>query len=352
METDSILNREEVTEIVDSIATINRFDCEAISFGGHKPESFKLFEKLQKYSTTQELIKLVEHNNAIVQCYSIKALEQRDSVDLFPILLSQLTNLKSIHGMCGCFPFTMKVFDYVYSQIEYHSKFGNITLNDNQINKIDSIILYNDYSDYLVYLNQFRKTKSDSNNRSRRIDMTLSMYQASALDEILKRIEPKKSYYERIREIAIDSICANIIITLSKYKEQKDIPLIKKYFPKYHIHNTYLKAIFEFPDTSFLNDLYNLQLQYLEMEDCRINMICNYYSTLMQYKNQRSIEIINYGLEFFIYDKNLNCHLDALYAALELFPDIYYEKIKNKIELTPNRNARIKHIIKYYKITK
>lgn len=350
MYTNSIIIREEVTEIVDSIAIINRFDRDAISFDGHKPQSFKFFERLIKHASTQELIQLVEHNNAVVQCYSIKALGQKDSVDLLPILISQLTNLKHIQGACGCFPYTMKVFDYAFSEIEYHRKYGKITLDDKQINEIDSIILYNDYSDYFAYLNQFRNTISDSNKRNRGIDMTLSMYQATSLNEILNRIEPKKSYYERIREIAVDSICGNVIITLAKYKEQKDIPIIKKFFPKYHIHDTYLKAIFEFPDTIFLNDLYLIQLQYLDIEYCRAFMICNYYTTLVQFKNQQSIEIINYGIENLKYDKNLNCHLDALYAALELYPDNYYERVKNNIELNTDREERIKSIMNYYKI--
>ena len=77
-------------------------------------------------------------------------------------------------------------------------------------------------------------------------------------------------------------------------------------------------------------------------------MICKYYTVLLQYKNQQSIEIIKYGLENMQYHKNLNCHLDALYAALEIFPEHYYDEIKNSIPISQKRKERIEAFVEDY----
>jgi len=346
---DIIKIRKTIIKIAHQLEEINRFDCEAIGLAGQKPESFKLYEKLTANATAQELIQLAEHDNAVVQCYSIKALGERNSVDLLPILLSQLANTKNIIAMCGCFQQTKKVFDYVYSQIEYHEKNGNITLNDHTKDQIYRIILYNDYSDYIAYLNQFRKYPARSNTKG--LDNTLASYRAFALDNVLLNIEPKQAYYKRIRQVAMDSISKNAIIALAKYQQQADIPLIKKYYPTYHIHDTYLNAISEFPDPGFIDDLFTLQLQYLDKEFCRAKTICKYYTVLLQYKNQQSIEIIKYGLKNMRYTKNRNCHLEALYAALEIFPDPYYDDIKSSIPISQKQKDRIEKIVEDYKET-
>ena len=77
-------------------------------------------------------------------------------------------------------------------------------------------------------------------------------------------------------------------------------------------------------------------------------MVCKYYTVLLQYKNQQSIEIIKYGIENMKYTKNRSCHMEALYAALEIFPDPYYEPIKNSIPITQRQKERIEDFVEGY----
>ena len=60
-------------------------------------------------------------------------------------------------------------------------------------------------------------------------------------------------------------------------------------------------------------------------------------------------DIIKYGLENMKYTKNQTCHLEALYAALELFPDPYYNVLKNNIPISQNQKIRITRIVDNYR---
>lgn len=340
--------RANIIELANQLGKINRFECELVGVGRNKTESFRLYEQLTLNATVKELLQLVENDNAVVQCYAIKALGENKSVDMLPILFSQLSNAKNMLTVCGSSQQTEKVFDYVYAQLNYHETEGNITLSENQKDQVYQNILYNNYTDYIAYINQFR-TQSDAAVKQQGMDKNLATYRPTALDDIMLKIEPKPAYYNRIHEIAEDSICKNAIIALAKYQLRADVSLLKKYYPQNQMHTTWLSAIFEFPDPWFLGDLEELQKQYLDKQYCRVNMICRYYAVLLQYRNQQSIDIIKYGLENMKYTKNQTCHLEALYAALELFPDSYYDVLKNNIPINQNQKVRIKRIVDDYR---
>lgn len=340
--------RPNIVELANQLGKINRFECELLGVGRNKTESFRLYEQLTLNATVKELIQLVENDNAVVQCYAIKALGENKSVDILPILFSQLSNAKNMLTVCGSSQQTEKVFDYVYSQLKYHEEEGNITLSASQKDQVYQNILYNNYTDYIAYIKQFRIQKGNAAVKQQGMDKNLANYHPTALDDVMLKVEPKQTYYKRIREIVEDSICKNAIIALAKYQMRADVSLLKKYYPQNQMHTTWLSAIFEFPDPFFLSDLEELQKQYLDKQYCRVNMICRYYAVLLQYRNQQSIDIIKYGLENMKYTKNQTCHLEALYAALELFPDPYYNGLKNNIPITQNQKVRITRIVDKY----
>lgn len=338
-----------IIEIANKLSEINRFECELVGVGRYKTESYTLYQQLTLNATIKELIQLVEHENAVVQCYSIKALGEKTSVNILPILFSQLSNTKNMLTICSSSPQTQKVFDYVYAQLNYHEKKGRISLSENQKDQVYQNILYNNYSDYLAYIGQFQDHPANASGKQQGIDNNLANYRTTALDDVLIKISPKPAYYDRIREFTEASISNNAIIALAKYQRKEDVALIKEHYPKFQMHTTWLRAIFEFPDPWFLSDLEELQKQYLDKQYCRVNMICRFYSVLLQYKNPKSIEIIKYGLENMKYSKNQTCHLEALYAALELFPDPFYTNLKNNIPITQKQKERIERIVEDYK---
>ena len=341
--------RPNIIELANQLGKINRFECELVGIGRNKTESFRIYEQLTLNATVKELVQLLEHENAVVQCYAIKALGENKSMDMLPILFSQLSNAKNMLTVCGSSQQTQKVFDYVYAQLNYHETEGNITLSENQRDQVYQNILYNNYTDYIAYISQFRNQSVNAAVKQQGMDKNLATYRPTSLDDILLKIDPKPAYYKRIREIAEDSICKNAIIALAKYQSHADVSLLKKYYPKNQMHTTWLSAIFEFPDPWFLGDLEELQKQYLDKQYCRVSMICRYYSVLIQYRNQQSIEIMKHGLENMKYTKNQTCHLEALYAALELFPDSYYDVLKNNIPINQNQKVRIKRIVDDYR---
>ena len=338
--------RQNIVEIANQLEAINRFDCEIVGLNRVKPESYKLYEQLTANATVKELVQLVEHNNAVVQCYSIKALGEKGAVDMLPILLSQLSNVKNLVSLCGSTQKVQKVCDYVYSQLQDLEKNEQIFVTSSLKDQIFQNILFNDFTDIITYISQLRGQSSGSKNPEQ--NKILASYEAYALNDVMLRVEPNPDYYNRIRKITEDSICKNVIVALAKYQKQSDIPLIKQYYPVHHNHTVWLKAIYEFPDPGFIDDLFTLQLEYIDKQFCRTNLACRYYTVLLQYKNEQSIEIINFGLDNMKYTKNRNCHLEALYAALELFPFSFYKPLKNSIPITPSQNGKIQRIIEDY----
>lgn len=338
--------RQNIVDIANKMEVINRFDCESVGLNRTKPESYKLYEQLTINATVKELIQLVEYDNAVVQCYSIKALSEKESVDMLPILLSQLSNVKNVVSLCGSTQQTQKVCDYVYTQLQNLEKNEKIFVTATLKDQIFQNILFNNYSDIIAYISQHRGQSARSNTI--KPDKILASYNAYALNDVMLRIEPKANYYNRIREITKDSICKNAIIALAKYRKQTDVPLIKQYYPVHRNHTTWLKAIYEFPDAGFIDDLFTLQLEYIDKQFCRTNIACRFYTVILQYKNPQSIEIINYGLDNMKYTKNRNCHLEALSAALELFPYSYYENVKNSIPITIQQKDKIQYIVQEY----
>lgn len=338
--------RQNIVDIANQLEKINRFDCEAVGINRAKPESYKLYEQLTTNATVKELIQLVEHDNAVVQCYSIKALSERASVDMLPILLSQLSNAKNVVSLCGSTQQTQKVCDFVYAQLQNLEKNEKIFVTTSLKDQIFQNILFNDYSDVIAYNRQLKGQSAGSNTT--KPDKILANYKAYALNDVMLRVEPKPPYYNRIRLITEASICTNAIIALAKYRKQTDIQLLKQFYPDHHNHTTWLKAIYEFPDPGFLDDLFTLQLEYVDKQFCRANAVCGYYTVLLQYKNEQSIEIITYGLENMKYTKNRMCHMEALYAALELFPYSFYDIFKTTLPITEKQNNKIQAIIDDY----
>jgi len=90
------------TALVDEIAFCNRVDSKFTSYAGTTSEQYLRFERLSKYTTTDELIELLNNKNAVVRVYAFMALQDRKNINLKRIILEHIRDTMSFASLQGC----------------------------------------------------------------------------------------------------------------------------------------------------------------------------------------------------------------------------------------------------------
>ena len=94
---------DQVTKIVNEIATTNRYDeSYTIGIGGIISTQYQLFQQLAQLATPQQLVDLINHTNAVVRLYAYQALRGK-GVNIHERILNQFAKDKTlITVMRGC----------------------------------------------------------------------------------------------------------------------------------------------------------------------------------------------------------------------------------------------------------
>ena len=92
-----------VKKIVNEIASTNRYDESfTIGIGGILSTQYQLFQQLAQKATSQQLVDLATHKNAVVRLYAFQALRGKE-VNIPEKILNQFANDKTIVTvMRGC----------------------------------------------------------------------------------------------------------------------------------------------------------------------------------------------------------------------------------------------------------
>ncbi len=211
---------QDTDEIIKRFIQTNEVQYEFIGY--IKSELYQDFEKLRDNSDLEYLVELTTHKNPIVKCYASWALADRDYRQLDEVIRSFLAkdDTFAIH--------TADIKDVENLSVSlYHRYWNRLTQlekgKDEKIQRLDSIILYNPNSDWLLTLR--------------------------ALEN---RIYPRK-YHPRIEELAFHKHKESAIFYLSnwykaEYHQELKTALIeylkKTDFEKVGV-GTYYKVIFE-----------------------------------------------------------------------------------------------------------
>ena len=94
---------DQVTKIVNEIATTNRYDeSYTIGIGGIISTQYQLFQQLAQLATPQQLVDLINHKNAVVRLYAYQAL-RRKKVKISEGIMTDFANDRTlITVMRGC----------------------------------------------------------------------------------------------------------------------------------------------------------------------------------------------------------------------------------------------------------
>lgn len=298
--------RPEVQSLVDSIISYGRLDGMYIGYYRVKSGQFDRLNLLTEISYSKELLKLTESKNTTIKCAAFQSLCLKDSVDIIPIVMSNLYDTSMVSLLEGCSGSEQMVGDYF---LETFSNFLVIKDSSYYINnyarivKIDSILFY-DPAIRLAYKEaRIKETNGDT------------------------------LYYGRIREIALKERIPVSVLALAKYKRQQDKEIIASYFANDKTQYYAIWAVREFPDTAFYPLLVKVfenawKARYYDYAKWRV-----LYQALARYPNEKTLEL---------FDKTINARNKFrretlgryLAIAIAKYPNPFFEKYLNKIEIS------------------
>ena len=145
------LNSQTIEKIVKNIEKVNIIQNETIGSTENKSENFINYELLKSKASIEELVKLTNHKNSVVNAYSTFALIEKSNKKFPEIFTKFLNNDKTANTRSGCIESEDKISSEIY-HFYWNSLKQNERENDEILLKIDSITLYNKNSDWLLIL--------------------------------------------------------------------------------------------------------------------------------------------------------------------------------------------------------
>ena len=256
-------------KIVDKIENYNVLDYEHAYINGITTEQYKNFIKLREEASINELLELLHHKNSVVKGYASWALADKKYLKLYEILSVFLNSAEKVPIQNGCNGFQDELASNFYHRVYYQNYHNELSASDsiffiNQIQKMDSVILYSDKETTLLY-------------------------------EALKNNNGRDKMYYKIRQLAEkENILA--LVALAEYKRQEDIPLL------IHFGEKSFLAISYFPENAF----WDLLLQYKNT-----NKSLEYFLAVSIYKNEFALSLLK-GISQHCNSAQINLLLEAL----------------------------------------
>ncbi|MBW6484075.1 MAG: hypothetical protein K0B10_13570 [Vicingaceae bacterium] len=293
-------DRQEITTIIDSIASLNEYHSSRVGYGGFESKQWKRFLRLKEIATIEELKELNFHINPIVRLYAFEALAEKDS-NIFDLLLIHIQEKDRVTFFNSGTKWPIYISDLMILIVE-NSYLNNSTikLNEIQLNKIDSVLLFTP------------NVLSARKNRNL-IELPIS-----------------DKYYDRIRQIVIEENNSRGLVALARFNKEEDVKLISDFLMNQKIDYYCLMSIREFPHKAFysiLESVWNKTIDTYEGDNF-IRILCQ---AVAQYDN---IELFNKAFEIKkrYYRKKM---LKYVYLAITKYSDSHYVfyELKTKIKL-------------------
>ena len=325
-----------VERIVEEIAEARLYVSKEKAWVGGITEQWARFEKLKNRASDDELIILTNHESAVVKCYSFMALVERKHELTFQILIAHILDQQKIHRSIGCVFDEMTIGQfYLNTATPNVRELSGYELNENQKNT-------------MVNLDLFKTDKSFEENSillANTIDSLMLFDQNLGYpysSKLMKRIEPKASYYERIKEVYTQKRERDCLTAIAKYKKQEDISLLIGGLEDGNVHTTLaaINAVKYFPDKAlfpYLQDLHKKEM--ISLKKMHAFYAEALYKTIVQYKNQESRFLIENTLNN--KDKGIvKFHVIYIKAALMEYPDPIYIGIEKRLNAHKLKNKK------------
>lgn len=293
----------ETNIIVKKIEKINVLMGSAVGEAGIKPKQYENFEELKKNASKQELLTLINHSNGVVRCYSFWALASDKNTNLFSIVKDHITDSTAVKTQFGCIGSMEKVGDFFINLV--NPKYENTDvqqLSQTEFNKLQSLLIDKENNLYAGY-------------------------------DAIENAVPTEYLYPKVREMVVKHNNQSALLTLSKYKNPKDIELILKNRERDEdgesgYYYTY-QAIQNFPDSHFF-PLLEKNL-YLTLDNDHFSHEWKeLYKAIAAYKNQKALELLTIPFTKVQHHDIKKYHIEFVYEAIlvnkcELYDDLLWK---------------------------
>jgi hypothetical protein len=311
--------RPEIKAIADAIAEDNVLKSAGVGITGTRTQQWDRYESLRSKSSIKELIALCENNNAVVRCYAFQALIERRYKNFLPILIKHLSDTTSVMTFSGCEMDKEFAGDCFFNQVNpaYHKT--DPKLDAKGLLMVDSILLF---------------------------DKNVRLYAKSRL---LQDMSPNKKYYNRVREIFLIEKDKTAILTLSKFKNPRDIPLILSLLNSKDQDDQYygLWAVRNFPDKSFFVVVTSIHAREIEkITGFHYPLLRMLYQAIVQYKNEASRKLLEQSLTGIKTSSTLQYHSENIWIALKKYDSPIYKGIIEKIKLSESETRELMYEVK------
>ena len=294
------LSSASISEVVKTMAKTNVLMGSAVGYGLQRPEQWDRYVVLRSKATDKELLALTNDTNSVVRCYALQALVERNTTDIFPILLLHLSDTATVHTLYGCIGDSQKVGDFFLEMVRESGNDGkHYQLNNKQKVTIDSLLLF-----------------EEGNN-------------LEARDKLLSNVQPLTQYYPRIRHIAVEENNKIAVVALAKFKRQVDKPLIEALLTDASNQSYGFAAVVNFPDPFFFPTLQKALKNEAAKETSNSNQRLQLlYHAIVQFKDSVSRQLLKSTLQE-VKGMQWIYHADYLHQALRIYPsDIYNGLLK------------------------
>lgn len=309
-----------IAQIVLAIERGNSVESAHIGFVGTPSSQWNLYERLRKVASEEELVKLTDHKNAVVRCYSFQALAYKRSKNVFPILLKHLRDTATIETLSGDVGMTQLTGDYFLDVVTpKYIELDVYKLTQEERSIVDSILANDD------------------------------SVAISSRGMVLQNLAPVEKNYTRIRQLVTRDQNTSAIISLARYKRAEDRELISSFFADREMKYSALFAAREFPDDyffPFVKKAFEDEWKYSEQKGYDYPMWRMLYQTLARYPNPQTLKLFERTLQTkdeFRY----NTLCTNLMTAITKYPDKAFNSIKERIKLPENYLNDVKEQLSY-----
>jgi len=167
-------------------------ESEYIGYAGSKSDEYKRFKKLSKIASNSELEELSTHMHPIVRTYALQILLKRKLIESDEAFQMALKNNESFVTMSADLMGSSDVCTEVYSSAlnKYlrfdEDKMEDIIIQNNEINKLDSLVLYEINDDHFLHYMALNDKKHTNKFNNRIIELALKQRVPSAVNYIEK----------------------------------------------------------------------------------------------------------------------------------------------------------------------
>ena len=182
---------QDLSVLVEKIAEVNEVQDAHIGYAGSPSKQYERFELLKSKATIKQLIDLTNHKNKVVACYASWGLIDKGYAHLDQLLNKFLENDHNVSTFSGCLkgsdPISSEFYHRYWNKLRLESNNEEKALqNDQQLLKMDSLILFKKGVYYLILDRALHNRKYSDNYLSQIQLLAFEKKNLNAIEYIYK----------------------------------------------------------------------------------------------------------------------------------------------------------------------